>query len=102
MHAENSTGARVRKNNYEPFGFDQGDPLIVCINDVHMKQVQDAFQIKAYYCIHGASICGRRHDKAIIFNLPPDASKAHIANVLRWIKESVHTSLTPGGKIYYV
>lgn len=86
----------------KPFGFEQGDPLIVCINAEHMKSVIKALGIRAYYVeTWGDSVLGYRFGKAIIFR-PRIESVTQLNSFDRWIKHSVQTSLGPGGEVYFV
>lgn len=86
---------------HTPFGFDQGDPLIICRNEVHMLNVQEAFRIKGYYCGRGAFIGGRRHSKIIVFDQGPLSDCERIA-FERWLREAVVCKLDKEGRVYHV
>lgn len=86
-----------------PFGWEDGDPLVVCINYQHMEYVQKAFQLRAYYCLRGDSLGGRRFGKIILFHRP-GLSDQEEESLRRWKDELLMTKLWPAdrNKFYLV
>lgn len=105
MTERNSAQELEYRSKYgEPFGFEHGDPLVVCLNEAHMQQVIKALGIRAHYVnAPYAAVTGRRYGKAIIFR-PRIESFTERDNFNRWVKNSVMTSLGPEDtkKIYFV
>lgn len=66
-----------------------------------MVIVQEALQMRAYYCLAGSMIAGRRFGCAIIFH-QGQLSETGVDRYHRWLTESISTHLAPGGKIHYV
>lgn len=90
----------MARDYHRPFGFEQGDPVIVCMNEAHMREVQNAFRMKAYYCLRGSAVTGHRFSHAIVFH-QGHISAPEADHYNRWLTElSCH--LDVGGKIYYV
>lgn len=79
-----------------PFGFEHGDPLIVCVNDRHMDIVQNAFQLRAYYCLPLTALTGYRFGKIIMFSPGPGISYEYEKAIMRWKEECCMTSLGVG------
>ena len=93
----------VLKNLQYPFGFDQGDPLVVCRNIAHMREVQKAFHMKAYY-VSGwnSSLLGHQFGKIVVFH-PGPLSDLESRNFQDWYRHYLPTKLSsPDGKIYFI
>jgi hypothetical protein len=85
------------RTKHKPFGFDQGDPLVVCLTPLHMEYVQKAFMLKAFYIPHwNTAITGHRHDKIIVFRPFFGGNRTEEEKFYRWFKCDVRTHLSPG------
>ncbi len=85
-----------------PHGWNQGDPIIVCIDTRdHMRYVQQAFNMKAYYCGPFTQLWGKKSDKIIVFT-QAFMSYTERERFERWVKECVYTCLSPKGEIFFV
>lgn len=82
-----------------PFGWVQGDPLVICNDDSPetLRDIAAKLQIKAFYIGPCAMIGGRRFNKVYI-HLRTDMSPLEFSTFWRWIAESVMTSTPPFDK----
>lgn len=84
---------------HEPYGFEQGDPLIICRSDDpdDIRRATKYLEIKGYYCGPGAALCSRRHDKVYIYIHNKDMTMVQFASFWQWIAQNVMTKLPPKG-----
>ncbi len=84
-----------------PFGWEQGDPLVVCHNPQHMDYVVRAFKFRAHYILPLAMVAGRRYNKIIVFQ-PVMFGDYERQSFERWLNELRATKLGIGGEFYLV
>lgn len=89
------------KSREYPFGWDDGDPIIVCHNELHREYVQKAFGMKARYVLPSQALTGLRTRKIIVFR-PIGLSFTAEDNFRRWMNESLRCRLTPDGELFLV
>lgn len=80
-----------------PFGWEQDDPVVVCINDQHMTYVQRAFKLRAHYILPLSAIIGRRYNRAIVFRKAV-MSDTEEEQFRRWLQECIYTHVDPKGE----
>lgn len=88
----------------QPFGWENGDPCIVCINQRHREYVQQAFKLRAHYILPLSNIGGRRYNKVIVFRGFMIRGSSEEMRFNRWVDESLRTSLSVNhlNEIYFV
>lgn len=84
---------------HAPFGFNQGDPLIICRSNLNddIRESSNRLHIKGYYCGPFSVIGGRRHNQIIIDIHAIRMTTEQYSRYWRWITESIMTKLPPGG-----
>lgn len=83
-----------------PFGWEQGDPCVVCLSRQHMEYVQRAFKLRAHYILPLDSTMGRRYNKIIVFSFHEHSRLKHEHEV--WVRGQLMTNLAPDGELYFV
>ena len=89
-----SRGDSVRKREM-PFGWEQGDPCVVCTSYYHMEYVQLAFKLRAHYILPLSAITGRRYNKIIIFKPFMIQGSSEEIRFMSWVRQYLYTSLPP-------
>jgi hypothetical protein len=82
-----------------PFG-DDVDTLVLCINETHIRNVQEAFQLKARYQCFGDALMGHRFRRIIVFR--PQYQSRLQAVIMQDYLNALRTKLELGGKIIIV
>lgn len=95
----NSKVDSTREEEY-PFGEETGT-LVVCINRMQRKEVQEAFKLKALYVLPGAALPSRPFDKIIIFS-PHFEDGREMGRFKQWIENSVLPRRNKQGTVHYV
>lgn len=84
-----------------PLGYENNNPVIVCLDRDHRRQVWLAFNLRAHYILPLERLNGRRYNKAIVFQ-KPFMSEEEGHRFKRWLHENVWTHLSPEGELIYV
>lgn len=96
---ERNLGLEILENRtlHTPFGFNQGDPLIVCKDSTtdSLRASAEKLHIRGYYCGCLAMLGGRRFDQ-IYFDIHGTHMSPHeFTQFWRWVAESVMTCTPP-------
>jgi hypothetical protein len=96
--AEDSKVNRATQPN-RPFGFAQGDPLIVVRREERIAAVAKALQVRGHYCQPGYPLMGLVFGRALMVG---DFTGPNALETERWVSEQVRTSLLPDGQVHFI